>query len=280
MPSFTLTLELPEADAELASSELFDAGADGVEIRDATTAPMPGLARPAAGRAILVAFFVSRDAAEAARAARGGELAEVPDQDWSETWKAGFHAVTVGRVFVRPSWIDAPVPAGAVEIVLDPGMAFGTGTHPTTSLCLSALAELVGPGVAVLDVGTGSGLLAIAAAKLGAARAAGTENDPVALEVARENAERNGVALELHLQAPDAVPGSFDLVVANILANTLVELAPAVASKLTPGGTLLLSGILAGQEAEVRAAYVAQGLVAAPDRAHDEWRLLVLRNPA
>ena len=280
MPSFTLTLELPEADAELASSELFDAGADGVEIRDATTAPMPGLARPAAGRAILVAFLVSRDAAEAARAARGGELAEVPDQDWSETWKAGFHAFTVGRVFVRPSWIDAPVPAGAVEIVLDPGMAFGTGTHPTTSLCLSALAELVGPGVAVLDVGTGSGLLAIAAAKLGAARAAGTENDPVALEVARENAERNGVALELHLQAPDAVPGSFDLVVANILANTLVELAPAVASKLTPGGTLLLSGILAGQEAEVRAAYVAQGLVAAPDRAHDEWRLLVLRNPA
>jgi ribosomal protein L11 methyltransferase len=280
MPSFTLTLELPEADAELASSELFDAGADGVEIRDAATAPMPGLARPAAGRAILVAFFASRPVAEAARAARGGEVAEVPDQDWSETWKAGFHAFSVGRVFVRPSWIDAPVPAGAVEIVLDPGMAFGTGTHPTTSLCLAALAELVGPGAAVLDVGTGSGLLAIAAAKLGAARAAGTENDPVALAVARENAERNGVALELRLASPNAVPGTFDLVVANILANTLVELAPAVASKVAPGGTLLLSGILAGQEAEVRAAYVAQGLVAAPDRSNAEWRLLVLRKQA
>jgi ribosomal protein L11 methyltransferase len=277
VPSFTLTLDLPEADAELASAELFDDGAQGVEVRDAATAPMPGPARPAPGRALLVAFFATREEAEAAREARGGEVALVPDQDWSETWKAGFQAFTVGRVFVRPSWIDAPVPPGAVEVVLDPGMAFGTGTHPTTSLCLAALAELVRPGAALLDVGTGSGLLAIAGAKLGAARAAGTENDPVALEVARENAERNGVAVELHLAAPEEVLGAFEVVVANILANTLVALAPGIAAKVAPGGTLLLSGILGGQEDEVRAAYVARGLAAEPDRAEGEWRLLVLR---
>jgi ribosomal protein L11 methyltransferase len=279
MPSFTLTLELPEADAELASAELFDDGAQGVEVRDAATAPMPGLPRPAPGRALLVAFFPTREEAEAARSARGGEVALVPDQDWSETWKAGFRAFGVGPVFVRPSWIDAPVPAGAVEVVLDPGMAFGTGTHPTTSLCLAALAELVRPGAALLDVGTGSGLLAIAAAKLGAGRAAGTENDPVALQVARENAARNRVALELHLAAPEEVPGAFEVVVANILANTLVALAPGIAAKVAPGGALLLSGILGGQEEEVRAAYLAEGLVAAPDRSDGEWRLLVLRRP-
>jgi ribosomal protein L11 methyltransferase len=168
-----------------------------------------------------------------------------------------------------------------VEVVLDPGMAFGTGSHPTTSLCLAALSDLLAarPGASVLDVGTGSGLLAIAARKLGAGRVAANDNDPVAVEVARENAARNGAAVELTGAPPAAIPGTFDLVVANILANVLVALAPALAAKLAPGGVLLLSGILAPQEEEVRSAHLAAGLTPLPggDRRDGEWSLVALR---
>lgn len=278
----SLTLEVPEVDAEEAAASLFDAGASGVEVRDASTLPMPGQRAPAPGRAMLVAWFSDEEEAEAARALLGaGEIAQVVEQDWSETWKAGLEAFTVGRVFVRPSWIEARCPDGAVEVVLDPGMAFGTGTHPTTSLCLAAIGAALGARrrARVLDVGTGSGLLAIAAARLGAARVVATDNDPVALEVAAENAARNGVELELSGEPPDRLDGEFELVVANILANTLVELAPGIAARLAPGGTLLLSGILGGQEDAVRDAYLAAGLVRLDpdgDRAEGEWRLVAL----
>ncbi|HET9594931.1 MAG TPA: 50S ribosomal protein L11 methyltransferase [Anaeromyxobacteraceae bacterium] len=286
MPSVTLTVEVAEGEADDIAGLLLSEGAEGAEVREASVAPMPGAPRPPPGRAHVVAFFASRPAAEDAAAALGlaGAVAEVPEEDWSEGWKRDLAPFTVGRIFIRPSWVAAGAPPGAVEVVLDPGMAFGTGTHPTTALCLAALDALLAarPQAAVLDVGTGSGLLAIAAAKLGARRAAGTENDAVALRVAGENAARNGAALELHLAAPDEVPGRFEVVVANILANTLVELAPALARKVAPGGVLLLSGILAGQEDEVRAALEAAGLAHDPGRsaAQAEWRLVALSRPA
>jgi ribosomal protein L11 methyltransferase len=285
MPSYALTVDVPEAEADDTAARLLDGGAAGAEVRDASVTPMPGAARPAAGRAHVIAFFSGRDEAVGAAASLGlvGTVAEIADRDWGETWKEGLAPFRVGRVFVRFSWTPSPPPPGAVEVVLDPGMAFGTGTHPTTALCLAGLDELLAasPGAAVLDVGTGSGLLAIAARKLGAGRVAATENDPVALRVTEENAARNGVALELGLVSPGEVAGEFPVVVANILANTLVELAPGIASRLAPGGALLLSGILAGQEEEVRAAYLAQGLEADParERSQAEWRLLALRRP-
>jgi ribosomal protein L11 methyltransferase len=285
MPTWSVTVEVPEAEGDVVAALLFDAGAEGVEVRDATVLPMPGARAPAAGSALLVASFAARDEAEAAARALPfpGEVAAVAEEDWSERWKEGLAPFAVGRVFIRPSWTAAAPPSGSVEVVLDPGMAFGTGTHPTTSLCLAALDALLGarPGAAVLDVGTGSGLLAIAAAKLGATRVAGTENDPMALRVAAENASRNGATVELHLAAPEDVRGTFDVVVANILANTLAELAGPIAAKLAPGGVLLLSGLLAGQEQGVRAAYVERGLLpdASLDAADGEWRLVALRAP-
>jgi ribosomal protein L11 methyltransferase len=284
MPTFSLTLELERALADDRAAELFEAGASGVEVRDGEAAPMPGVPTPPPGRAVLVAFFPSRDDADAARAAHGGAVAELADEDWGEVWKQGLGAFSVGRVFVRPSWVDAPVPAGAVEVVLDPGMAFGTGTHPTTALCLAAVSERVSarPGLRVLDVGTGSGLLAIAARKLGAGRTVGVDVDPVAVQVARENAGRNGVALELSTLPAGEVPGTFDLVLANILANTLVELAPDLAARLAPGGALVLSGLLGPQVQDVLLAFLARGLRLAPggDRREGEWAALVLERPA
>jgi ribosomal protein L11 methyltransferase len=282
--SWTLTLECPPDGAEAAAASLWEAGAAGLEIRDGDGTPMPGVAQPAPGRALLVAYFARRQEAEAAAAEHGGAVAALPDEDWSESWKRGLAPMVIGRAFVRPSWIDAPVPPGLAEVVLDPGMAFGTGSHPTTSLCLAALSDLLRarPGAAVLDVGTGSGLLAIAARRLGAGRVAGTDIDPVAVRVAAENAALNGVALELTTAPVPAIRGPFDLVVANILANTLVELAPAIAAQLLPGGVVLLSGILGPQEAEVRRAYLALGLEPLPggDRREGEWSLLAMARPA
>lgn len=280
MPTFSLTLDSPSDQAEELAAELFEVGATGVEVRDGEGTPMPGVLQPPPGRAILLAWFADRVDADAAREALGGELAEVADADWGEEWKKGLVAFSVGRVHVRPTWISTPAPAGSVEVVLDPGMAFGTGTHPTTSLCLAALSDLLAarPGASVLDVGTGSGLLAIAARKLGAGRVAGNDNDPIAVRVARENADANGIALELTGAPVEAIDGTFNVILANILANTLVELAPILAAKLAPGGVLFLSGILAPQEDEVRAAYLSQGLVRFPggDRREGEWSLLAL----
>jgi ribosomal protein L11 methyltransferase len=283
VPSFSLTCEIPSAEADDRAALLVEAGAAGVEVREEGVLPMPGDRRPAPGRALLVAWFASRAGAERAAAASGldGTIAELEEQDWGEAWKRDLRPFTVGRVFVRPSWIEARPPAGCAEVVLDPGMAFGTGTHPTTALCLRALSALLAerPGASLLDVGTGSGLLAIAAARLGAGRVAGNENDPVAVRVAGENAARNAVRLELSTSPAGRIPGTFDLVVANILANVLGDLAPELAGKLAPGGHLLLSGLLGGQEDEVRDAYLAAGLTAdrGRDRAEGEWRLEALR---
>jgi ribosomal protein L11 methyltransferase len=284
MPTYSVTLETTPELSELRSSELWDLGAQGVEVRDGEAAPMPGAAPPE-GRAVLVGWFGDQGSARQAAEALGGAVEELADQDWGEAWKRGLGAFSVGRVFIRPSWIQAAVPAGAVEVVLDPGMAFGTGTHPTTALCLAALSDLLSarPGAAVLDVGTGSGLLAIAARKLGAARVRGNDNDPVAVEVARENAARNGAEVQLSTEPLPAISGRYDLVVANILANTLVELAPELAAHTAPGGVAVVSGILAPQEAEVRAACAAAGLAARPDldRRDGEWSLLAFsREPA
>ncbi len=285
MPTYTLTLTTTPSLAEIRSAELWELGANGVEIRDGEVVPMPGDAPPQ-GSAVLVGFFDERGEAERAGAALGGRVDDVPDQDWGEVWKKGLAPVSVGRVFVRPSWAAAEAPAGAVEVILDPGMAFGTGSHATTALCLAALSDLLAeaPAASVLDVGTGSGLLAIAARKLGAGKVRASDNDPVAVAVARENAALNGVEVELGTEGLPEIPGLFRIVVANILANTLVELAPDIAAHLAPGGVAIVSGILLPQEDEVRVAYQRAGLRPLPerDRREGEWSLLAFgrRDPA
>ena len=190
-------------------------------------------------------------------------LRDVPDEDWVRLTQSQFGPIRVGeRIWIVPSWhaADPGVPAAGrqagdiVRIELDPGLAFGTGSHPTTHLCLEWLAGNLPAGATVLDYGCGSGILAIAAARLGGGRIDAVDIDEQAVQATRDNAANNGV--ELHACLPDDLgPGRFDVVVANILSNPLKVLAPMLANRVGPGGALVLSGVLERQAREVAAAY-------------------------
>ena len=285
---FTLTVELEADSAELASELIHGCGCTGLEIRDGSVQAMPGQRQPTAGNVLLIGYFDDRASGETAATeladeyAVKSELAEAKDQDWSESWKAQVRSVTAGRLWVGPPWDVPQAPPGLTRIVIEPGMAFGTGDHATTRFCLESVDAALArrPGASVLDVGTGSGVLAIAARKQGASRVAGTDNDPVAIRVALENAELNGSKdIDFSTHPLDQVTGPFDVVLANILANTLVDLAPALAEKLAPRGELYLAGILAHQVDEVLAAYLAQGLKLRERRLDGEWALLAVERP-
>ncbi|WP_299230809.1 50S ribosomal protein L11 methyltransferase [uncultured Halomonas sp.] len=209
------------------------------------------------------------------------------DRDWEREWMEDFVPLQMGeRLWIVPSWHTPPEP-GAVNLHLDPGLAFGTGTHPTTALCLAwldalAICETL-EGQTVLDIGTGSGILAIAALKLGARQAVATDIDPQALTASRDNAERNGVQEQaLHLCYPEQLDDAetFPVVVANILAGPLVEMAPMIAGHVAPGGRLALSGILEGQAEQVLQAYHEQGLRMDEPVTREGWVRLTGRRPA
>ena len=185
------------------------------------------------------------------------ELEQIEDQDWERSWMDNFHPMRFGqRLWIVPSWHAAPEP-DAVNLLLDPGLAFGTGTHPTTSLCLQWLDAPQLQGKTLIDFGCGSGILAIAGLLLGAEHAVGTDIDTQALEASRDNAQRNQIADEhFDLYLPEHMPAApADVLVANILAGPLVSLAPQLASLVKPGGLLALSGILAEQTEEILQAY-------------------------
>lgn len=193
----------------------------------------------------------------------------VADQNWVQLTQSQFDPIRVSeRLWIVPSWHKSPDLA-AINLILDPGMAFGTGSHPTTRLCLEWLERTVSPSCSVLDYGCGSGILAIAAARLGAARVAGVDIDPQAVESARANAERNEVSA-LFADSAEPVAGEYDLVVANILSNPLRVLAPAICAHVRSGGCLALSGILREQAEEIIAIY-AQWLPMEVADTREDW---------
>ena len=214
---------------------------------------------------------------------------------WATAWRGHVHPVQVGRVIVRPSWIRVPERPGVTVITIDPGMAFGTGLHPTTRLCLQALLQYLPPrpprpsgiprpdsAVAVFDIGTGSGILAIAAARLGAARVWAVDNDPVAVAVARENTRLNGVTRLVRVVRGTGVgraPGRAGLILANLIAEAIVPMLPAVRNHLTPRGVFVGSGIIADRLPAVTRAGKAAGLRRIRILSDGEWRALVLSAP-
>ena len=215
---------------------------------------------------------------------------ELAEEDWTEAWKEQYHRLHVGRrIVIVPAW-EAYSPApDQVVIRLEPGMAFGTGLHPTTRLCLETMEEWLVPGGAVLDVGTGSGVLAIAAAKLGTGPVLAIDADPVAVRVAAENVTANGAGERVkvrHASLPggEAVPlhfesdglalldeGEYDLVVINILAPVITGMAPALAARTRPGGRLIAAGLIEGQEKDVVDALQSQGLAIVGRSQEKDW---------
>lgn len=201
------------------------------------------------------------------------EFRELADADWTRAWMDQYQPMRFGRrLWIYPSTIEPPQDGDAVVVRLDPGLAFGTGTHPTTALCLEWLDGLDLAGASVLDYGCGSGVLAIAALKLGAASALALDNDPQALDATRENARRNGIDFS-RLAVRDPAGGAVDphdVVVANILAGALLQLEPVLAAACRAGGRIALSGILREQADEVVAAYSRRFLDLAVE-ARDDW---------
>jgi ribosomal protein L11 methyltransferase len=270
---------VPAGEAELAADVLWGAGASAIEER-------PPLA--AGGVVVLVAGPAAGADAESMLAAAAdrwpAELITLDLDAALDAWRAHARAVRVGRLVVRPPWVDEPAAGdpGVLEVVVDPGRAFGSGAHVSTRLALAALVDLVRGGERVLDVGCGSGVLAIAAVRLGASGAIGVDVDPAAVAAAKANARRNGVAGRVTVVEGDAaggvaLAGPYDLVVANMLAPELRAVHPAVAAGLAPGGVAVLSGLLVEQRSDVLAAYRGVGLHEVGDPRTDEgWTALVL----
>jgi ribosomal protein L11 methyltransferase len=296
MPWLQLIFEAPRDEAQRLGDALQEAGALSVSIEGADDEPIFEsdwhADRPVWKQARVVALFAEDAdiaAALAMTAALLGLAAPPPyrtetlaDRDWERVWMERWQPMRFGNgargvyLWVVPSWLTPPDP-NAAHLVLDPGMAFGTGTHATTGMCLDWLAEHPPRDLEVIDYGCGSGILAIAALILGARHALGTDTDPQALDVARQNAERNGVGARLQLCHPEALPAgrSADVVLANILAPALIALAPELTARTRPGGALILSGVLAHQAEEVAACYA--GDFEFTRRLQDDWAMLAGR---
>jgi ribosomal protein L11 methyltransferase len=261
-----LTLQLEGADVPAAEALLELAGAESIAFADAADdpvlEPLPETTPLWPHVVVRAVFSGDKDLSGLGDLLRRScravsvRIASIRDADWQEAIRQVFKA----RAFGRRIWLapadDASVPAGRTGIRLHMGLAFGTGEHPTTALCLDWLDGAIGGGETVLDYGCGSGVLAIAALALGAQHAWATDNDPQALTATRANAELNGVEAELTINEPEAVPPvATDVVVANILAGPLIALAPKIAPHVRPGGALVLSGILVSQADGVTRAY-------------------------
>ncbi len=288
MPWIQLKLNATSENAETIGDLLTDTGAQAVTFLDAKDTPifepLPGETRLWGNTDVVGMYDAATDMSPIVDALKlhplfGKDLVykveQLEDKDWEREWMDNFHPMQFGtRLWICPSWRDVPEP-DAVNVMLDPGLAFGTGTHPTTSLCLEWLDGQQLEGKTIVDFGCGSGILAIAALKLGAAKVIGIDIDPQAILASRTNAERNGVSDKLELYLPKDQPEGIlaDLVVANILAGPLRELSEPIQSLVKPQGLLALSGILEQQAQELLGVY-GQWFQMDPAATKEEWARL------
>lgn len=282
-----VTVTLPEPWAEPAGSALLEWGAPGL-IEEAVgetvrlTAHLP--APPRAFGRTLRAYLAALGEASGSPGSFAVRLARRRDPGWATQWR-GFHRpLRFGRLVVAPSWCEVTLPPGEVLVRVDPGMAFGTGQHPTTASCLEALAAWVGPGLPVLDLGTGSGLLALAAAGLGGRPVFALDTDPDACAIAAANCRRNGLAAPVRIccgSLEALMPrAAFAVIVANLTAAAHMALLPALAGHLAPGGRAALAGILEEQAPPVRRAVRGAGLVVGRGHRAGGWVTLHVTRPS
>jgi len=295
-----IRLALPAAAVELVGQALMDIGCTGITVAERTLDTFePPDPDELEALPTIRAYFPAGDPAAMCRQVQAALAALAPlvpglpasppecrrlaDEDWAHGWQQHFPPLRVGsRLLLRPSWAELPDDPPDIVLTLDPGRAFGTGTHATTALCLEVIARLAdtpAPPRRVLDVGAGSGILAMAAAALGASEVVACEIDPEASQIAAENIAANGLqALVAVTTTPiEELSGSFDLILANILAGENIRLAPHFLARLAPGGHLALSGILIEQEAAVTAAFKCLPLSLVTIDRRDEWSCLLYR---
>ena len=291
MPWIQLQIPADPDTADQLEDLLMEMGADAVSMEDAADQPLyepdPGTTPLWHQTRVTGLFDSGRDTEQLCNTIRDGwhqqtqqtlpeiDVTLVEDKDWERAWMDDFQPLRFGnRLWIVPSWHQPPEPEAA-NLMLDPGLAFGTGTHPTTALCLEWLDSQAVEGCQVIDYGCGSGILGLAALLLGADHVIGVDTDPQALEASRDNARRNQVEdrkLDLYLpeQEPDTIA---DIMLANILAQPLIGLAPHLASRVRDGGLLVLSGILANQAREVMEAYEPWFIMDEPVQQEDWIRL-------
>ncbi len=281
-----------DAEGAEAAAALLNEFVSGGAVIEQTINPEPGETFDPA-RAYTVRAFFSADAGEALEHAQDGlwHLAQLramgepkvrvlAEEDWAEAWKKHYTVLHFGKhIVVKPSWLEYVAQPEDVVIELDPGMAFGTGLHPSTRMCLVALETAVTQGMAVLDVGTGSGILSIAAAKLGARQVLGLDLDPIAVETATKNVAFNHAqdVVEIRRGSIDAANASqvYDLICINILAEVICDLTPALGERLRSGGTVISSGILDYKAEDVVAAWQAAGIRVIDQDTEQDWVALV-----
>lgn len=268
MPWIQLRINTTNDLAEQISEQLEESGAVSVTFQDTydnpVFEPLPGETKLWGNTDVVGLYDAQTDIAELQAILNldqySYKIEQLEDKDWEREWMDNFHPMQFGkRLWICPSWRDIPDP-NAVNVMLDPGLAFGTGTHPTTALCLTWLDSLDLNNKIVIDYGCGSGILAIAALKLGAERVIGIDIDPQAIQASRDNAERNNVSQKIELYLAQDLPDNLqaDVVIANILAGPLKELAPQISKLVKTDGKLGLSGILANQYQSVCEAYKSQ----------------------
>lgn len=293
-------IDVPMTASDALQGLLLELGSVGMQVEDDETRFIPDEPFEPTGMAHIKATFDAAPGLEARVAAalsaiaphvKGAEALELSwddlyPEDWMAKFKSAWKPQHIGdRLWIVPSWLldTFEPPAGAIVLKLDPGMAFGTGTHETTRLCMRAVESAIGARLPtrMLDVGTGTGILSIAAAKLGVPSIWANDIDPLAVDATRENAADNGVAdvIEVHDSTVTSPDAGFDFVVANILPHILIAIVDEVAPKVAPGGRLLLSGILEERVAEVRAVYEPYGLVFEKLEQEGPWTALLYTRP-
>jgi ribosomal protein L11 methyltransferase len=262
---FSIDIERRQTDKEMAIADLWEAGSTGiVELEDT-------------GDIARMRAFFDDDARQPELLARfGGEASPADTRDWVAFAREHLKPMKIGeRIYVIPEWCDDPTPEGRFRIVINAGLAFGTGAHETTRLCLESVERHIKPGATIVDIGTGSGILCEAALKLGAARAVASDTDPQAVAVAKENFERAGVSVSVFIGSADAVAGNVaDVVVANISPAWIAELASDWVRILKPGGTGILSGFEAADVAGIETAIRKAGGEVSGVFGDGEWRMV------
>lgn len=287
---YEITAETPPALVEAVSAVMREAAPGGLSLEEPVDllGPEEGYAVRGGEPVSLRVYLPASELGAVLTQRLREELAEFPEveltarplyeQDWAVSWREFFGPVEAGRIAIVPSWVDYGAAPRQLIVRLDPGQAFGTGHHETTRLCLAALDETVRPGTYVLDVGAGSGILSIAAVKLGASRVDAFEIDPIAADVARANCEANdaGDRVTIHGGFPGENVPPADLAVANVSARADIELAEALAGALKPTGRLIASGFLTTDRDDVLAAFAEHGLTLTGEREEHDWALLEL----